>query len=884
MLNPTINVMTHISFLLCIGMFVMVTRKYQHSQVRSAFLATLGVLTIWNVGTLLELDFRIATGVTHMLFVNICYIGICLTPIGVLYLGKAILQPDWIPTRVQDAFLIIPFVSIVMVFTDPLHHLFFKNFSLYSSDAVYGTYYYFHSLYSYGCIVAGIILMFIASNRNSGLFSRQSILVILGVVTTLVPNILYSFGIAHLPFSVSAAAFTLTILCFSIAFLKYRFIAALPISLRQVVDLISDGYLVVDKQLYIISYNRALLRMFPDMTDIALGGNLRTFVERYFLDTSHDMIVELHARAAARRETFSLETYVLGGAHINVEITPVTQRNEQTGSIILFKDITQSKLLITATQAASQAKSDFLSHVSHEIRTPLNAIIGMINIGINTNDIDKMKHCFLRADSASKHLLGIINDVLDMSKIEADKFELSQGEFNFENMLINITNVANVRAEEKQLNFVVNLGDDVPVYIESDELRLSQVITNLLTNAIKFTPEKGTVLLRIKKTDEAGDEASLRIEVADTGIGISKEQQKRLFSAFSQANADISQKFGGTGLGLAISERIVKLMGGNIWVESELGSGAKFIFTIKVKKLAGEPCAKLSSGIRTEDLRILAVDDSAETREYFTHVMQTLNLSCDVAAGGLEALDMIKNAGDMPYNIFFVDWLMPDMNGIELTKIIRKVNGEDSIVIMISVADWNIIEEEAIAAGVKHFISKPLFPSTLINAINICIDTELNGLIEDKKSTANRRYNFNNHTLLIAEDIEINREIMSAILEETNVSIDYAENGEIAVSMFSKNPDRYSLILMDINMPEMNGYDATRAIRALNFEKAKGIPIIAMTANVFKEDVGKCLASGMNDHTGKPINTDVLFGLLNKHLHIKNEDINSATTSAAEEE
>ena len=866
MLTATINVMTHISFLLCIGMFVMVTRKYPRSQVRSAFLITLGFLTLWNAGTLLELDFRITTGVTHMLFVNICYIGICLTPIGVLYLGKVILQPDWTPSWTHDAFLIIPFVSIIMVFTDPLHHLFFKNFSLYSSDAVYGAYYYFHSLYSYCCIVAGIILMFIAATRNSGLFSRQSLLVISGVITTLVPNIIYSFGIAHLPFSVSTAASTLTILCFSVAFLKYRFISALPISLRQVVDLISDGYLVVDKQLYIISYNRALLRMFPDMPDITSGDNLCTFAERYFLDTSTDMIIELHAQAAARLETVSLETYILGGAYIRVEITPVAQHNEQTGSIILFKDVTQSKLLIKATQAASQAKSDFLSHISHEIRTPLNAIIGMINIGINTNDIDKMKHCFVRADGASKHLLGIINDVLDMSKIEADKFELSPGEFNFENMLINITNVANVRAEEKQLNFVVNLGDDVPVYIEGDELRLSQVITNLLTNAIKFTPEKGTVLLRIEKTDEAGDEVSLRVEVTDTGIGISKEQQERLFSAFSQADAGISQKFGGTGLGLAISERIVKLMGGNILVESELGSGAKFIFTIKTKKLAGKPSVELSSNIKTEDLRILAVDDSAETREYFTHVMRTFNLSCDVAAGGPEALDMIKNAGDIPYNVFFVDWLMPEMNGIELTKKIKEVSGEDSLVIMISVADWNTIAEEAVAVGVKHFICKPLFPSTLINAINLCIGAELNGFTPEEEYPSNRRYDFQNYTLLIAEDIEINREIISAILEETNVSIDNAENGKIAVSMFSENPDKYSLILMDINMPEMNGYDATRAIRSLNFEKAKSIPIIAMTANVFREDVGKCIASGMNDHTGKPINTNTLFELLNKYL------------------
>jgi len=513
---------------------------------------------------------------------------------------------------------------------------------------------------------------------------------------------------------------------------------------------------------------------------------------------------------------------------------------------------------------ANKAKSDFLSHMSHEIRTPLNAVIGMLNIGINTDDVDKKNYCFERADNASKHLLGIINNILDISKIEANKLELSYSEIDFEVMLMSITDAISFRAEEKKHDLVFSINNNVPAFIESDELRLSQVIINLLSNAIKFTPEKGTVMLNIEQTAADGDEVTLRVEVVDTGIGISKEQQERVFTVFNQADSSITKTYGGTGLGLAISKQIVELMGGSIWVESELGKGSKFIFTANVKKLEHKPQTRLLVNIKAEDMRILAVDDSLEIREYFIHIMEALKLSCDAAGSGAEALDMIKNTGEKPYNIFFVDWQMPDIDGIELTKRIKAITSENSIVIMISAFDWNIIEKEAVAAGVKHFVSKPLFPSAIINAINICISTDMTSY-GTLKMTKHRR-DFKNRALLIAEDVEINREIINAILEETGVSIEYAENGKTAVSMFRENPEKYSLILMDVNMPEMNGYEATRQIRAFDLARAKDIPIIAMTANVFKEDVEKCIEAGMNDHIGKPINTSALLELLEKYL------------------
>jgi len=607
-----------------------------------------------------------------------------------------------------------------------------------------------------------------------------------------------------------------------------------------------------------------------DISDLN-GKSLDEIVEKYRPPVFNDAITtQIRTIVSERGNVVNENKYDVstGIKEYEVKVLPFRKdTGDFTGILVIMHDATEIMRAKDIAEQASLAKGEFVSRMSHEIRTPLNAIIGMISIGLDSSDIEKKNYCFMRADSASKHLLSIINDILDMSKIEADKLEMSYSAFDFEQALKNITNIASVRAEEKNQNFIVNLGDGVPAFIISDELRISQVITNLLTNAIKFTPEKGTITLNADKIEEIDKEVELRIEVTDTGIGISKAQQERLFTSFYQADSSIYQKFGGTGLGLVISKRIVELMGGKIWVESEPGNGAKFTFTIKAQKTEGISRTKLSDKIDKDKLRILAVDDSEETRDYFKHVMGALKLICDVAPDGPHAVNMVKNSTDKPYNIFFVDWQMPGMDGIELTRKIKEINGDNSIVIMISAHDWSIVEKEASAAGVRHFISKPLFPSTLINAINICIGDDKSDFAGDvQRGLPGRRYDFYDHTLLIAEDVEINREIMSAVLEETEVSIDYAENGKIAVAMFRENPEKYSLILMDINMPEMDGYEATRQIRSLDLAWATEIPIVAMTANVFKEDIEKCLASGMNDHTGKPVDANALFGMLNQFL------------------
>jgi len=531
-------------------------------------------------------------------------------------------------------------------------------------------------------------------------------------------------------------------------------------------------------------------------------------------------------------------------------------------------DITETKNIILDSErqrieaeAASRAKSNFLSTMSHEIRTPMNAIIGMTSIGKKAQDMKKAQDAFDKIDGASKHLLGVINDILDMSKIEADKFELSPVSFDFEKMLQKVADVINFRVDERQQKFYIHIGKDVPRVLIGDDQRLSQVITNLLSNAVKFTPEEGTIRLDTSLVSEENGICRLRISVEDTGIGITDEQKARLFQKFEQAESGTSRKFGGTGLGLAISKRIVELMGGEIWVESESGKGSKFISTILMKRGSDEKIIRLPEGVNWSNLRIFVVDDDSIVRDFFTMLAESWGVYCTVTASGEEAERRLEN--DDNYDIHFVDWNLPGMSGIEFAHKIQKKTSQNSIVTIFSATDWNIIEDEAREAGAVKFLPKPLFPSMIVDMINECIGFD-NAMDQEEK--VDYTDVFANNTILLVEDVEINREIVLALLEPTELNIDCAENGKRAVDMFEAMPDKYDMIFMDVQMPEMDGHEATHTIRALDIPRAKTIPIIAMTANVFREDIEKCLEVGMNDHLGKPLDFNEVLDKLRTYL------------------
>jgi signal transduction histidine kinase/CheY-like chemotaxis protein len=512
-------------------------------------------------------------------------------------------------------------------------------------------------------------------------------------------------------------------------------------------------------------------------------------------------------------------------------------------------------------ERASQAKSVFLANMSHEIRTPMNAIIGMTAIAKSSPDIERKEYCLEKIEDASHHLLGVINDILDMSKIEANKFELSFTGFNFEKMLRKVVNVITFRLDEKGLNFTVRIDKHIPRNLYGDDQRLAQVITNLLSNAVKFTPEGGSIRLEAKLEQKKEDKCTLLISVADSGIGITEAQKQRLFTSFEQADSSTSRKFGGTGLGLAISKRIVEMMEGSIWVESEPGEGSTFTFRVNIQRGQGMEEGLLGAGASWKNLRVLTVDDADDIRDYFVEIAGGLGFSLSTAANGEEALALIEKNGH--YDIYFVDWKMPGMDSIELSRRIKEKGGT-SVVIMISAGQMTSIEAEAKAAGVDKFLPKPLFPSAIADCVSQCLGQDNLAAGAGKKPAVTD--NFEGFRMMLVEDVEINREIVVSLLEPTSLTIISAENGVQALDLFIKEPEHYDLIFMDVQMPEMDGYEATRRIRSSGTPNAASIPIIAMTANVFREDVEKCLAAGMNAHIGKPIDIEEMLSALRKYL------------------
>ncbi|MCL1829363.1 MAG: ATP-binding protein [Oscillospiraceae bacterium] len=502
-----------------------------------------------------------------------------------------------------------------------------------------------------------------------------------------------------------------------------------------------DIIFVFDTEGKAVLANEAYLKSAGITSAETIGG--KTFAQLFSSVTTPEFLVEMDGlceRALGTGETLMTEQYIDFGSDGKlrawlIHVTPMLSEAETImGNMVIFHDTTEiiearleAERAREVAEHSAKAKSDFLARMSHEMRTPMNAVIGMTSIGMTADDAAKKNNSFKKIEDASKHLLSVINDILDMSKIEADKFELSSDEFVFEDMIRRVENITGGHISEKKQQFSVNIAEDIPEVITADEKRMVQVITNLLSNAVKFTPEFGAVTLSAEKTSDEGDFCTLRFTVTDTGIGISKAQQMHLFTPFEQVDGGVSRKFGGTGLGLAISKRIAEMMDGDIRAESEIGKGASFIFDARVRKSGG---------------------DSRDKKEE--------NLS-----------------------------------------------------------------DSGVFAGLR---------------------------------------------IMIAEDVEINREIIYALLEDTGVDIRFAFDGEEAVELFSSDPEAYGMIFMDIQMPGTDGYEATRQIRSSGLPRADRIPIVAMTANVFREDVERCLAAGMNGHLGKPVDIGEVRAKIKEYL------------------
>ena len=635
---------------------------------------------------------------------------------------------------------------------------------------------------------------------------------------------------------------------------------------------------VLDKELrYTIGTNAMICRRFGFEDEKELVGfAFFEIIKGSFDDAWIERTMKNCRAVLEHKDTLNYNDFIAfrdgGNMHANIIITPAFDTNRKfLGIVFLLHDVTELVQTKEKAEAASTAKANFLANMSHEIRTPLNAIVGMTVMGKSSAIIERKDYCFTRIDNASNHLLGVINDILDMSKIEANKLELSPVAFGFEDMIRRAANVASFRIDEKNQNFKVYIDGSIPKNLIGDDQRLAQVITNLLSNAAKFTPEHGSVSLRARFLGENNGLCSIQVGVTDTGIGISPEQQARLFSSFQQAENNTARKFGGTGLGLVISKNIVEMMGGSIWIESELGKGATFVFTVQLKKGENQD-VDFHADINTGGVKILVVDEDPESSSYFEGIIRGFGIYCDTAAGAGDALEAAQKNGG--YHIYFIDWKMPGAGAIELIKMLKeKFPDTGSIVIMISSADLNAAEDKAVKAGADKFLSKPFFRSSIldilsnisgISGISNISGAEQPQFVFDKNDMSER---FPGSCILLAEDVEINREIITALLEPTFLEIDCAQNGIEAVRMFCESPDKYSMIFMDIQMPEMDGYEATRAIRAAGSARARSIPIVAMTANVFREDITRCIEAGMNGHIGKPLDFNEVLAVLKKYIN-----------------
>ncbi len=568
---------------------------------------------------------------------------------------------------------------------------------------------------------------------------------------------------------------------------------------------------------------------------------------------SYEMLRMAGVRHAEDRKDHIIHAVGVGFTDIDGEMRDTLSKNQALSDAL------------EAAEEASKAKTVFLSNMSHEIRTPMNAIIGLDSLALQDDELSEKTRDYLnKIGTSAHHLLGLINDILDMSRIESGRLSLKNEEFSFSKLLEEVNTLFSGQCEEKGLHYNCRINGHLDGYYIGDNIKLKQVLINILGNAVKFTPEGGRVDLIAEKTGGFDGKSTLRFIIRDTGVGMSKDYIPKLFDTFSQEDETAANKYGSSGLGMAITKSIVEMMNGNIEVDSEKGIGTTFTVTVTLMDSdKHEAEGDDSIDVQPEDMTVLIVDDDAIACDHAKLILEKEGIAAETALSGEKAVEMVKlrHARREPYNLIIVDWRMPELDGVETTRRIRQVSGDESAIIILTAYNWDDVQDDAVNAGVDSFIAKPLFSGTILDEYKTALKKK------NEKGHREHRADLKGRRILLAEDVEINAEIMMNVLGMKEMECEHALNGRIAVDMFRESPEGYyDAILMDMRMPEMDGEEACQTIRSMERPDARTIPIIALTANAFDEDVQKSLQAGMNAHLSKPVQPETLFETLEKML------------------
>ena len=595
-------------------------------------------------------------------------------------------------------------------------------------------------------------------------------------------------------------------------------------------------------------YNRQIIRKY--LAEVEVGKHIR-FLAKLKNNKNEDTWMQINGDCIDWIRQDPIYLFVC------IDVTDLTDLREM--QVKLEKQSVELKKALNEAENANKAKSEFLSSMSHDIRTPMNAIMGMTEIAqMNILNTDKVNDCLKKISVSGQHLLGLINDVLDMSKIESGKMILRNDSVSLPEVLENIVSILQPMVKSRKQSFSIRIHNLVHEDFYFDALRLRQCFINILSNATKFTPEKGSITVDVEEEySDDMDYSKLTFTFTDTGMGMKKEFLNNIFDSFTREKDGRVDKTEGSGLGMAITKKIVDIMDGTIEVKSKVGLGTTFIVTLPLKIDKNKV-----TDYTLPNINVLVVDDDDIMCEYTVSNLKALGANAEWVDSGKDAVEKVINAHDekTDFDIVILDWMMPDQDGIETVKKIRASINGDIPILIVSAYDWSEIENEA--EGVNGFLSKPLFRSTLYRALNKYV---LKTNEEHYLGKKTNYYDFKNKNILLVEDNELNRDIAVELLSITKANIECASNGKKCVEMFkSSKEDYYDLILMDIQMPVMDGYEATKSIRKLKRKDALTVPILAMTADVFSEDIHAAKAAGMNGHISKPLNSSIMMKEINK--------------------